>query len=935
MAIPSVESFLDLVRKSGIVDDKRFTAFVDRLRDGNGLPADPGKLAGIMVRDAILTKFQAEQLLAGRWRGFQIGKYRVLERLGAGGMGSVYLCEHKVMRRRVAIKVLPTAKAEDPSALERFYREARAVAALDHPNIVRAYDIDQDEKLHFLVMEYVDGSSLQDIIKKCGPMDATRAAHYIRQAALGLQHAHEAGLVHRDIKPGNVLVDRNGIVKVLDMGLARFFHDEEDNLTKKYDENVLGTADYLAPEQALDSHSVDIRADIYGLGLTFYFTLTGRPPFTEGTVTQKLIWHQTRQPKPIKELRADAPDDLVAVVQKMTAKEAAQRYQTPKEVAQALEPLTATPIAPPPEVEMPKLSPAALGEDTKPPPDTKAPPTVSPTADTALRKPVGPASPTPPPPAAPRTSTPASRSAPAKTAASISATADTARSLGSAVAKAPPAPVVKASPARPAASPSVTQAPRSDAPVISPARSDDKFPWAATLDTSDPASGGTDTVRSVLRKKKPASGLSLKRLNVDVLRKLDRRQWIIIGAAGGGVLLLVILFVLGLYFLVFGDKPKSQGPVIGGPGEVQAGPDTWFVSKKEDKDFKTLTEALQRAKPGDRIVVRDQEFYDAPLVLAGNALGKKDITIEALQGAVLRASSQHSPREPLLSIDRVDGLKLKGFVLDGENKMEELIRISGSCPGLTLENLRLRNFKRTGIHVSGCNNRRGREARLQGLQIDLPAATARDKHTPGPAALGFYSVPGQFMVSQFVIVQDCRFEGPYEAAVHFRSNVAHTFFERNIFHGTAGSVKDASRDAVLYSSADPKESFTLQGIHFLNNTFFNYQRVLAFLQVPDLQKSNIEFTNNLFYQIAVGVGEVGQLGLSADRLAIVTKTGTGNIYDQKTSKPGPLKLNLKPLDFTLPTGSSDAPDFLRYAKNSPLATAGKDGQPVGAREPLP
>src|SRR5256714_3571791 len=168
-------------------------------------------------------------------------------------MGSVYLCEHKLMRRRVAVKVLPQAKAEDSSSLERFYREARAVAALDHPNIVRAYDIDQDDTLHFLVMEHVDGSSFQEIIRRTGPMDVLRAAHYIRQAALGLQHAHEAaGLVHRDIKPGNILVDRNGIVKVLDMGLARFFHDQEDNITREHDENVLGTADYLAPEQVLD-----------------------------------------------------------------------------------------------------------------------------------------------------------------------------------------------------------------------------------------------------------------------------------------------------------------------------------------------------------------------------------------------------------------------------------------------------------------------------------------------------------------------------------------------------------------------------------------------------------------------------------------------------------------------------------------------------------
>ncbi len=358
----SLDELLDLIQKSGVLEEKRLTAYTDRLRQTGTLASDATQVAAAMVRDGLLTSFQSEQFLLGKWRRFNIGKYRVLERLGQGGMGSVYLCEHKLMRRRVAVKVLPTNKAEDPAALERFYREARAVAALDHPNIVRAYDIDQDEKLHFLVMEHVDGASLQEIVKKVGPMDPVRAAHYMRQAALGLQHAHEAaGLVHRDVKPGNVLVDRNGIVKILDMGLARFFHDEEDMLTKKYDENVLGTADYLAPEQALDSHSVDIRADIYSLGATFYFSLTGRTPFAEGTVAQKLIWHQTRQPKAIRLFRPEVPEELVAVIDKMTAKDPGQRYQTPLAVAEALAPWTQVPIAPPPDNEMPQLSLAAMG----------------------------------------------------------------------------------------------------------------------------------------------------------------------------------------------------------------------------------------------------------------------------------------------------------------------------------------------------------------------------------------------------------------------------------------------------------------------------------------------------------------------------------------------------------------------------------------------
>src|SRR5262249_37705939 len=167
----------------------------------------------------------------------------------------------------------------------------------------------------FLVMEYVEGVSLHELVARHGPLDFRRAAHYIRQAALGLQHAHEsAGIVHRDIKPGNILVDRNGIVKVLDMGLARFLHDEEDIPTKKYDENVLGPADYLAPEQALDSHTVDIRADIYSLGATLYFVLTGSPPFAEGSAAQKILWHQLRTPRPVRALRPEVPEELADVL---------------------------------------------------------------------------------------------------------------------------------------------------------------------------------------------------------------------------------------------------------------------------------------------------------------------------------------------------------------------------------------------------------------------------------------------------------------------------------------------------------------------------------------------------------------------------------------------------------------------------------------------
>jgi serine/threonine protein kinase len=354
----SVPEFLDLVRRSQLLPDCKVDDFMDRHRLSGTMPTTVDQVANLLVREAQITFFQAKQLKLGRYKRFTIGsKYRLLELIGAGGMGAVYLCDHTLMRRLVALKVLPVEKLEDESNKERFYREARAVAALDHPNIVRAYDIDTYEKLHFLVMEYVDGTSLQEVVaryvldKKL--FDPTRAAHYMAQSAIGMQHAHELGMVHRDIKPGNLLLDRTGMIKVLDMGLARFFNKQQDSVTEKYDQNcVLGTADYLAPEQAV-SNMVDIRADIYALGGTFYFMLTGQTPFPDGTIAAKLVAHQTREPRPVESFRSDVPPGLLAVLRKMMAKQPDDRYQTPMEVADALEEWADLPVTPPPAREMP------------------------------------------------------------------------------------------------------------------------------------------------------------------------------------------------------------------------------------------------------------------------------------------------------------------------------------------------------------------------------------------------------------------------------------------------------------------------------------------------------------------------------------------------------------------------------------------------------
>ena len=364
----TVPAFLDLARRSGlVVPEAALDEVLDRYRTAGTFPQTIDAAAALLVRDGLLTFFQAKQLKLGRYKRFTIGsKYRLLELIGAGGMGAVYLCEHTLMRRLVALKVLPVDKLSDPSNLERFHREARAVAALDHPNIVRAYDIDQHEKLHFLVMEFVDGNSLQDIIARHGPMDPVRAAHYVAQAAVGLQHAHDLGMVHRDVKPGNLLLDRAGVIKILDMGLARFFAKPADSVTEKYDEKcVLGTADYLAPEQAV-TNTVDIRADIYALGGTLYFMLTGQTPFPGGTIAAKLVAHQTKDPKGVEAFRQDVPPELLAVLRKMMAKDPDHRYQEPAEVAEALAPWADEPTDPPPAREMPGLCPLVLSLAVRP-----------------------------------------------------------------------------------------------------------------------------------------------------------------------------------------------------------------------------------------------------------------------------------------------------------------------------------------------------------------------------------------------------------------------------------------------------------------------------------------------------------------------------------------------------------------------------------------
>jgi len=333
--------FFSIVEESGLVEQDDMVRMA-RLLDPDQNHAEPRKVAVKFVQEGLLTRFQANQLLLGRPKGFFVGRYRILELVGVGAMGKVYSAEHVLMRRKVAVKILPLQRLSETSAVDRFKREARAIGQLNHPNIVQAYDFDHVGSLWYLVLEYVDGKSLQEIVYRRGPIEWLKASNYIRQAAAALQHASELGVVHRDVKPANLLLDKSEVIKVLDMGLAKVFGElfevEQLPLTRRYDERILGTADYLAPEQAEDCHSVDIRADIYSLGLTMHYLVTGKSPCCEGRTADKLRWHRTSGPPRLDEVAPAVPTALADVVAKMTARSPDERWRAPNELRAALTP---------------------------------------------------------------------------------------------------------------------------------------------------------------------------------------------------------------------------------------------------------------------------------------------------------------------------------------------------------------------------------------------------------------------------------------------------------------------------------------------------------------------------------------------------------------------------------------------------------------------
>lgn len=346
---PSVDRFLASLRTSRLLSHQQIESIPD-LETSSAQAC-----AQRLVERGMLTSYQAEQLVRGDADHLILGQYRILEPLGAGGMGQVFRAEHQLMRRQVALKIMSTRLVSDEAACQRFHQEVQLVAQLRHPNIVMAYDADEDHGLHFFVMEFVSGADLEQIVQEYGPLPIPFACECIRQAALGLHHAHEHGLVHCDIKPSNLLLEQGmdavyaymghrarknpapaPVIKILDFGLARL---AGMNIAepRAHDHSLQGTPDFMAPELARDASTTDIRCDLYSLGCTFSFLLTGQVPFPGGSWSEKLVRHHFDPAVSVSSVRPDVPVEIASIVARLMAKEPGDRFASAGDVATAIE----------------------------------------------------------------------------------------------------------------------------------------------------------------------------------------------------------------------------------------------------------------------------------------------------------------------------------------------------------------------------------------------------------------------------------------------------------------------------------------------------------------------------------------------------------------------------------------------------------------------
>ena len=897
----NVETFVAVLKKSGLIETDRLQRSVADYTAKGGRPDDSPKLADFLVANGVITRWQSDKLLQGKHKGYFLGKYRLLSLLGKGGMSSVYLAEHVLMRRRCALKVLPTKRVTDSSYLARFHREAQAVASLDHPNIVRAYDVDhqvdRDNEIHFLVMEYVEGFSLQELVQNQGVLGFCDTAEYIRQAALGLQHAHEAGMVHRDVKPGNLLVDPNGVVKVLDLGLARFFtgDEDEDALTIRHDEKVLGTADYLAPEQALDSHTVDARADIYGLGCTMYFLLTGRPPFTEGTLAQRLMAHQTKTPPAVESLRKDMPPSLAAILRKMMAKKAEDRYSTAQENADALfawidsnadlnwrtahsgifgtrssetsnermnvpvaQPVMAMPVAAP-VVAPVAVQPAAVSHSAvvpAPPQQFAPPPAVStpePVAENSelsnffaalsdsqnvSTRPAAGSSPKQP--VAPA---PASRQVPSQSTI-ISASAPPHLK--------PPSSVKLKEPTFATAEPATEPATELTFPDFGAISTATTQPIINTQPAA-PAPAPTPVPPKPKPKAKPKSpGSGKMPLPVPVMA----------GIGGGVVVLLLIAgYALGWFGGGANPRPSSLANLPPWPSDKRE------VTVGEKGEFKTIVDALKvvrrRFEPtgasNDQMVIKVAAgTYQENISIDGTArrVNRRDKKADKLvdpdwpQGIKLVADGDVilAPQldVPAIRLKNIPKFVVEGITINATGKAIG-VEVTGDMSESRLSGLKISGFTQVGVACSGAQGSAFGNSQLVLEKLTLEPAAGSS------SAIGIRMQSGAEGDPSGTIVRNCRLHGPLAAGVAISGAGPYQII-------VAGNIFTKVQEAVRLEGA-----VQWKDIAILNNTFHEGRHGIFFTHMPAEGSRSLSFRRNLFTKMTAAEGVV-QTGYDQGRL---------------------------------------------------------------------
>jgi eukaryotic-like serine/threonine-protein kinase len=365
---------LRLIRRSGVLTQRQFEEVSGKVERGD-YPREPHALAGRLVEEQILTEFQAKRLIREKVHGLVVGRYVILDRLGAGSKGRVFRAQHRLMGRVVALKVIAPHIASRASSIARFYREMRMIGRLDHPNVIRAFDADQIGELLYIVMEYVPGRSLDRVLEERGPIPPAEAANYTAQAARGLGHSHDRGIIHRDIKPSNLFLSSEGQIKVLDLGLSALMDADSGASFATAAGFVVGTLHYMSPEQSAGIE-LDGRSDLFSLGCTMYYLLSGQVPFPGDTVAECLARRIRGGPVPITDLIPELSPRLVHVLDKLLDRRREDRFQTAAELALALEALAPgvadvalgrTPAMEPPEALVAEPVPTGgVGSTTRP-----------------------------------------------------------------------------------------------------------------------------------------------------------------------------------------------------------------------------------------------------------------------------------------------------------------------------------------------------------------------------------------------------------------------------------------------------------------------------------------------------------------------------------------------------------------------------------------